>query len=407
MIPLIPAIWLPAILNCNMNVHIHRGQNQIGGNIIEVATSHTKILLDAGLELADSDGQSFPKIPELFDYAGFDAVFISHYHGDHIGLAYHAHKDIPIYLGEASYRIIQAADRYRRVKTLTPKDFLHHNQKITIGDISVTPYLCDHSAFDSYMLLCEADGETVLYTGDFRANGRKSFDALLSVLPQNVDKLLCEGTTLTRGNYVAVREIELEKQAVDLFCKTTGPVFVLQASMNIDRIVTMYRAAKQSHRIFLEEIYMAEIATAAGENIPNPNFEDVYAFITSPAKYSMLTKYKHRAGKSLIANRPFVMCVRNSMLRYLKSLAQAMSFENGLLIYSFWNGYRETEQMKIFLSECETLGLKIITLHASGHADENTLKKLIETVKPKTLLPIHTANAERFSKIAPNVVIEE
>lgn len=390
-----------------MKIHILRGQNQIGGNIIEIATNHTKILLDVGLDLDDSDKHSLPKIQGLFDYAGYDAIFISHYHGDHVGLAYHTHKDIPIYLGKASYNIILAADRYRKIKTFTPTGFLQHKQTITIGDISVTPYLCDHSAFDSYMLLCEADSETVLYTGDFRSNGRKSFDALLNELPKNMDKLLCEGTTLSRENYVAVSEKELEKRAVDLFRSTPGPVFVLQASMNIDRIVTMYRAAKQSNRIFLEELYMAEIATAAGKNIPNPDFDDVYAFITSPAKYSILTKYKHKAGKSFISKNPFVMCVRNSMLHYMKSLAQNLSFQNGLLIYSFWNGYRETESMKLFLSECEKLGLKIVTLHTSGHADENALKRLIETVKPKALLPIHTENAERFSQIAPNVVIEE
>ena len=390
-----------------MKIHIHRGQNQIGGNIIEIATDTTKILLDVGLELVNNNEQSLPKIQGLFDYAGYDAIFISHYHGDHVGLSYHTHKDIPIYIGKASYNIIQASDHYKKISTITPKGFLYHKQTITVGDIAVTPYLCDHSAFDSYMLFCEADGETVLYTGDFRSNGRKSFDVLLNVLPKNVDTLLCEGTTLSRDNYVAVSEKELEEHAVELFRKTLGPIFILQSSMNIDRIVTMYRAAKQSNRVFLEEVYMADIATAAGKNIPNPDFEDVYAFITSPAKHDMLAKYKHKAGKTFISQRPFVMCVRNSMLRYLKSLVKKMSFKNGILIYSFWSGYRETEDMKHFLSECEKLGLKIVTLHTSGHADENTLKRLIKTVNPKKLIPIHTENGGRFKEMATNVVVEE
>jgi len=390
-----------------MKLHIHRGQNQIGGNIIEISTDTTKILLDVGLELDDDGDQSLPEIQGLFDYAGYDAIFVSHYHGDHIGLAYYAHKDIPIYIGEASYNIIKASDLYKKKATITPKGFLTNKQPIIVGDISVTPYLCDHSAFDSYMLLCEADGESVLYTGDFRSNGRKSFDALLRSLPRNVDKLLCEGTTLSRGSHTAITEKELEERATDLFRDAAGPIFVLQSSTNIDRIVTMYRAAKRSSRIFLEEVYMADIATAAGGSIPNPNFDDVYAFITSPSKFSMLTKYERRAGKSFISKKPFVMCVRNSMLRYLKSFAGKMSFENGLLVYSFWSGYRETESMKNFLSECEKLGLRIVTLHTSGHADESTIKKLIEAVNPKVLIPIHTENAQRFKELAPNLVIEE
>lgn len=390
-----------------MKTIIHRGQNQIGGNIIEISTDTTKILLDVGLELNDDTNQPLPEIPGLFDLAGYDAIFISHYHGDHIGLAYYAHKDIPIYIGQAGYNIIKASDHYKKKATITPKGFLRHKQSIIVGDISVTPYPCDHSAFDSYMLLCEADGESVLYTGDFRSNGRKSFDSLLNSLPQNVDKLLCEGTTLSRENHTAITEKELEEQAVALFRSTQGPIFVLQSSMNIDRIVTMYRAAKRSSRIFLEEVYMANIATAAGKNIPNPTFDDVYAFITSPSKFKGLSKYERRAGKAFISQKPFVMCIRNSMLRYLKSLACKMSFKDGLLIYSFWSGYRESEGMKNFLSECEKLGLRIVTLHTSGHADERTIKKLIETVNPKVLIPIHTENAQRFREIAPDLVIGE
>ena len=50
----------------------------------------------------------------LFDSKGFDAVFISHYHGDHMGLAYSINHDIPIYIGENSFKIIQVTELSRR-----------------------------------------------------------------------------------------------------------------------------------------------------------------------------------------------------------------------------------------------------------------------------------------------------
>lgn len=379
-----------------MKINIIRGQNQIGGNIVEISTEKTKILLDIGIELDDEKNKTLPDIKGLFDYKGYDAVFISHYHGDHLGLAYKIHKDIPLYMGEKSAKIIQASDTYKRVPTITPYGFLEHKKTIVVGDISVTPYLCDHSAFDSYMLLCEADGESILYTGDFRGNGRKPYDWLLSELPKKVDKLICEGTTLSREGYVAVSEQVLESQAVEVFRENKGPVFVLQSSMNIDRIVTMYRAAKRSGRTFLEELYMADITSAAGSSIPNPAFDDVYAFITSASRYEGLKKYAHRMGKDRIAKTPFVMCVRTSMLRYMKGLSKKMPFEDGVLVYSFWSGYKETEDMKHFLSECENLGLKVVTLHTSGHADYETIKKLVNTVKPKKIIPIHTEAPEKM-----------
>lgn len=382
-----------------MNIYIHRGQNQIGGNIVEISTSTTKIMLDIGLDLDDENNLELPNIEGLFDKKGYDGIFISHYHGDHFGLAYKIHKDIPLYMGKQSFKIIKASDDYKNVATITPKGFLEHKKPFEIGDITVTPYLCDHSAFDSYMLLCESGGESILYTGDFRANGRKPYDWLLSQLPKKVDKLICEGTTLSRDNYIAETESELEKEAVDLMKKYSGPVFVLQSSMNIDRIVTMYRASKKSKRVFLEELYMAEITSAIGANIPNPTFSDVFTFITNPKRYDTLCKYKNKIGKEQVANKSFTMCVRTSMLRYLKTLSKKMSFENGVLIYSFWNGYKETEDMRKFLSACDDFGLKIETLHTSGHADKDTILKLIKTVNPKEIIPIHTENAEWFNKL--------
>jgi len=44
---------------------------------------------------------------------------------------------------------------------------------VQIGDIRVTPYAVDHSAFDSMAFLLEADGRRLLYSGDLRLHGRE------------------------------------------------------------------------------------------------------------------------------------------------------------------------------------------------------------------------------------------
>ena len=117
-----------------MKIHIHRGENQIGGNIIEIATDRTKILLDVGLDLDEEKNKVLPNIEGLFDEAGYDAVFVSHYHGDHLGLAYQIHKNIPLFMGEKSTKIIQTSDAYKGMPTLMPRGFLEHKKKIVIGE---------------------------------------------------------------------------------------------------------------------------------------------------------------------------------------------------------------------------------------------------------------------------------
>lgn len=44
-------------------------------------------------------------------------------------------------------------------------------QSIRVGHMVVTPLLVDHSAFDAYMFIIEADNLRILHTGDFRAHG--------------------------------------------------------------------------------------------------------------------------------------------------------------------------------------------------------------------------------------------
>ncbi len=386
-----------------MKIKIHRGKNQIGGNIVEVSTQQTKILLDVGLSLNEEENAQLPEIEGLFSNGQYDAVFLSHYHQDHIGLAYEIDKNIPIYIGEVSFNIIKVSNEYLRKATFEPRGLLKHKVGVRVNDITVTPYICDHSAYESFMLLIESGDEKILYTGDFRANGRKSYDKLLDNLPHKIDTLICEGTTLSRANYKPITEREIEKQAVKIFIENKCPVFVLQSSMNIDRIVSFYRAAKRSNRIFLQDLYMAQITSEIRNSIPNPiDFDDVKVFITryyddSHFRYKLFEKYKNkRIGKQQIINSRFVMCVRNSMLNYMKSLNKKMDFKEGVLIYSLWSGYKEQPEMKIFIDACKEMGLKIITLHTSGHADGDTIKALIKHVNPNEIIPIHTENPDWF-----------
>ena len=92
-----------------MKIKIHRGQNRIGGSIIEIASARAKIILDAGIELDEIDDPHVPQIDGLFvGEPQYNAVFLSHYHADHIGLADKIVTGIPIYMGEKAFEIFSA-----------------------------------------------------------------------------------------------------------------------------------------------------------------------------------------------------------------------------------------------------------------------------------------------------------
>ena len=383
-----------------MTIIIHRGQNQIGGSIIEIASDTTKIILDAGSEL-DEETPVAPQIEGLFfGQACYDAVFITHYHGDHLGLCDRLLPEIPVFIGRGAAEVTNAARRYMNKTEYSFTGYYESGKTVTVGDLKITPYLCDHSAFDSYMFHIACADKALVYSGDFRSNGRKNFKHLLHRLP-NADALIIEGTTLSRAAVAPKTEADLEEAAAQEISQTESPVFVLQAATNIDRLVTVFKAARRNNRVLLQDLYTAEIAGAAGENIPDPSsFSGVRVFITNGynGRYELLNgKYpKAKIGRSGIAKQRFVMCVRPSMQNYLEKLSQEISFDGGILFYSMWGGYKEKEDIASFLRFMKDKGVRIVDLHTSGHADAQTIKALIDDVKPEYIIPVHTENADWF-----------
>lgn len=379
-----------------MNIKIHRGQNQIGGSIIEISTEHTRVILDIGIELDENKEIEVPQIEGLFcGNPDCDAVLITHYHSDHIGLVDYLLPTIPVYMGNQAYKVMKAAYDYRDIEVNFNPNLLEDGNTIQIKDIRITPILCDHSAFDSYMLLIEHNGETTLYTGDFRANGRMDFNKLLDKIPC-VDNLIIEGTTLSREYSIEnIEEEKLEEIAVEYLNKHSGCAFIMMSAMNIDRVITAKNIAKRTNRVFLEDIYTADITTSIGMST-----DDVRVFMTGGDKqYEMLQKYSDvKIGKNEISKTPFLMCIRSSMKNYLAKLNELVSFENGVLFYGMWKGYLEKPETREFIEFMENKGVKTHILHTSGHADSMTIDKLIKRVKPKRIIPVHTENAEWFDR---------
>ncbi len=68
--------------------------------------------------------------------------------------------------------------------------------------IRITPILVDHSAYDAYMFIFEADGKTIVHTGDFRTHerlGKKLFERIeIAPSGKTVDVLITEGTMMSR-----------------------------------------------------------------------------------------------------------------------------------------------------------------------------------------------------------------
>jgi ribonuclease J len=416
-----------------LNLRIHKGAKEIGGSCVEIWTESTRILVDFGMPLVERDGSEFDYnkykdlsidelkkrniIPDIHgayknSKPSLDGILISHPHQDHFGLVNFLHEELMYYIGEAAFRIINTSNLFTNKELLFKKhSFIQKEKTFRIRDISITPYWMDHSAFDSYAFLIEADGKKILYSGDFRGHGRKSklFHWFINNAPCDVDYLLLEGTTIGRGKSRAKSEQVIQHELEQVFIQDKISL-VYTSGQNIDRLVTIYKACKNSNKIFVIDPYIASILKESARfgkiQHPSESFKDIKVmfpyFLTgrmlkTPCKNLIYQFARYKITRDQVQHNPgrYVMCIRPSIKL---DLSKTPGIDGGNLVYSMWEGYLSKEPTRKFIDYLVNRRFTLYKVHTSGHADIWTLKKLVNALNPGFIIPIHTFAAAEYSK---------
>ena len=409
-----------------MDIKIHRGLNQIGGCITEISTATSRVFIDMGQNLPGVGGLNTPEqdkamVESIFaqNQKEHEAVFYSHTHEDHIGLFWAVPDNVPQYLGEASkaifiqkHKLIKRAlqqkkehlERSSSLYVLMNERIQHQMELINkidqmrtwqrpmtkrspkpmqVGDISITPFYCCHSSFEAYMFLIEADGKRIWHTGDFRAHGylSKGLYKTLETFARDIDTLIIEGTMLGRDEQ-CYTEAAISKR-MQFVMKAFKNIFVLVSSTDIERLVSVKNAAlkaKGGYKLDKRAGYMSWTMT--------------YATQTFGKNYSMMNfdvKYVNLMGR--LPSTGFVIPVNVSQMEMVHSALQRLNPSESLLIYSSWDGYyKDPEQVAINprYKQFRDMFDNVVDLHTSGHADRNTLARVINTIHPKeSIIGIH------------------
>lgn len=392
-----------------MRFCVHRGAREIGGTCIEVESQGKRIVLDIGLPLdvADADAMDLHPVP------GFDkpdcsllGVVISHPHQDHYGLAYRLPLETTFLIGPAAQSILEAADLFTPAG-LNLRNVIHlqNRQPIELGPFTITPYLVDHSAYDAYAVLVEADGKRLFYSGDFRAHGRKAglVEELIADPPAGVDVLLMEGTTLGRpeSQQGFPTEDELVPKFVELFKQTDGLTLVWASGQNIDRLVTLYKACRQASRRLILDVYTTHVLQATGNtNIPQAGWQDIRIFLPMSQRARIIRDQAYELVNPLKRYRIYpenmaaeadrsVMLFRPSMVRDLEAID---GLKIGRLIVSVWGGYLDQPEQQPLVRWLDDHSIPISRCHTSGHASIADLRQFRNAFPDAALVPVHGAH---------------
>lgn len=415
-----------------MNLTIHRGCKEIGGSCVEVESQGKRLLIDFGLPL-DAEGDPKKYLPKV---AGLDGnnpsllgILISHPHQDHFGLLAQVAPTIKLGMGVAARQILTVAGPFMpNPYTPPPVGWDFESEKpIQIGPFVITPYLVDHSAYDSYALLVEAEGKRVFYSGDFRAHGRKGslFEKMLRNPPKDIDALLLEGTCIGRIENEAVfpTEQEIEAEFVQAFTDTKGLALVQCSAQNIDRIVSVFRACKKTGRTLVIDLYAAAVLEATGNrNLPQSDWDGMALFLPKSQRRKVqrngwfdLLKH-HSKNRVLIMNAPDKKPWTGGLIQnnpgnhtllfralHTDDLDAGNCLDGASYIYSQWEGYWGRDSFENIQDWLRKHGIPKHSIHTSGHAGPADLQKFAKALNPKKLVPIHSFEPGRYRELFKNV----
>lgn len=224
-----------------------------------------------------------------------------------------------------------------------------------------------------------------------------------------------EGTLVgERIDELTIPESNLENEFVRVIEETPGIVLVTTSSQNIDRIVTIFKAAKRTGRRFIIDFYTAEILKRLKTyaKIPQASWRRIRVcyprFLVRRFEELGLNDILVRRRKNGIKwtrvkeiESNAVMLIRAGFLWDIKKF---LNLTGATWIYSLWPGYFERSKplrnLKFYL---EGRGVRYEYLHTSGHAKLEDLKKLVEAMAPKIVIPIHSFYPHKFMDYFPNV----
>lgn len=405
-----------------MRICIHRGTEQVGGTCIEIEAEGRRVVLDVGMPLDVAPEQAEAAIPAVrgFREPADDllAALISHPHQDHVGLVRHLRADLPVAIGAAAQRLLDRAAEWLGQPKLEGRPILHwrNGVPLELGPFRITPYLVDHSAYDAYALLIEAGGKRVFYSGDFRGHGRKRalFEAIVRRPPPDIDVLLMEGTVIGRDGEGAAlpTEDELEALFVEHLRETRGLALVWTSAQNIDRIVTVYRAAKRTGRTLILDAFTAEmLAATENPNLPQADWPQNIGIyvpdwmrrrIRREGDFTKLDPFRRNRVflDALTDPARYVLLFRPGLLKEVDAQAP---LEHAQLLYSNWDGYLRDASTQAVRDWIERRAIPLHRVHTSGHASLPDLKRFAGALAPRKLVPIHSFHTNRFDEFFGNV----
>ena len=382
-----------------IKIMILGGARENGKNMYAVQVEDEIFIMDAGLKYPDSSllgiDVVIPDLQFFQDYADKIAgIFLTHGHADSIGALPYILRDhdIPVFGSKLTIELAKIA--VQRENRRRKNDLFHvidADTEIEFKNANVSFFKTTHSIPDSLGIDISTKEGEIVYTGDFKFDPsakkgyRTDFVRLSEIAQKGVLALLSDSTN-AEANFPNDRQTSIEKYIYNIFENYDGRIIAAAKASNIVRVQEIFQAAAATGRhVFLTGRDAGKIVYTAMKlgylNVPKGLLVHSKDLKKIPDNELVILE-TGRMGEPL-----------NSLQKMATNRHRMIKIKKGDLVFIATTPSHSVETMVAQTSDMiYRAGGTVKELgrdkHTSGHATGRDLQMLIDTLKPKFLIPV-------------------
>lgn len=377
------------------------GLGEVGLNMLVIEYANSILIVDAGSMFPEDHMLGIDLVIPDFTYIRENidkvkAIIVTHGHEDHIGALPFMLKEfsLPIYGTRFTVALIEAKLSEFQFSHQIPFHEIRPRQTITIPPFNIEFISVCHSIVDGVALAIQTPVGTIIHSGDFKLDfdpldNREQVD--LARFAHHGEKgvlvLLSDSTNVEREGF-SLNENQVKRKLEEIFRNCEGRIIVSLFASNIQRIQHIIKLAEKLGRGVLLNGRSITTNVRIAQNlglIKQNDFREIN--LNELASYPdnrilMLTTGSQGEPMSALSR------IANQEHKKIKIKPGDTVILSSKFIPGNENKINKAIN-NLFRLGAEVIYEKVEDIHASGHANQEELKIILNITKPKYFIPIH------------------